>query len=266
MVAGRINQPHEGEQVIATGQADAVAMTRAMICDPLLPNKAAAGLVDEIRACIGCNQACIGHFHAGYPISCIQHPETGRERLYGIRMPAKEPRNVMVVGGGVGGMKAAVVAAERGHRVTMYEASKRVGGQVLLAEQLPGRAEFGGAITNLVSEVQRNDIKTVTGVKVDADFVNEKIPLIIPVAFVSEHSETLVELDMDYKELAEELNAKDYIRIPALNSDAFFIKSLAEICKNAAFNEEVEIFCGKNPNRICPKNFTFCPNQNHSAA
>ena len=67
MVAGRINQPHEGEQVIATGQADAVAMTRAMICDPLMPSKAAAGLVDEIRACIGCNQACIGHFHAGYP-------------------------------------------------------------------------------------------------------------------------------------------------------------------------------------------------------
>ena len=80
MVAGRINQPHEGEQVIATGQADAVAMTRAMICDPVMPTKAAAGLVDEIRACIGCNQACIGHFHAGYPISCIQHPETGRER------------------------------------------------------------------------------------------------------------------------------------------------------------------------------------------
>jgi len=182
MVAGRINQPHEGEQVIATGQADAVAMTRAMICDPLMPSKAADGLVDEIRACIGCNQACIGHFHAGYPISCIQHPETGREQLYGIRLPAKAPRNVMVVGGGVGGMKAAVVAAERGHRVTLYEASKRVGGQVLLAEQLPGRAEFGGAITNLVSEVQRNDIKTVTGVKVDAQFIEEHSPDVVIVA------------------------------------------------------------------------------------
>ena len=182
MVAGRINQPHEGEQVIASGQADAVAMTRAMICDPVMPNKAAQGLADEIRACIGCNQACIGHFHAGYPISCIQHPETGREQLYGIRMPTSQPRNVMVVGGGVGGLKAAVVAAERGHHVTVYEAGKRVGGQVLLAEQLPGRAEFGGAITNLVNEVARNNIKVVTGVKVDADFVRQQSPDVVVVA------------------------------------------------------------------------------------
>jgi 2,4-dienoyl-CoA reductase-like NADH-dependent reductase (Old Yellow Enzyme family)/thioredoxin reductase len=182
MVAGRINQPHEGEQVIAQGQADAVAMTRAMICDPVMPHKAQAGLVDEIRACIGCNQACIGHFHAGYPISCIQHPETGREQLYGIRMPAKQPRDVMVVGGGVGGMKAAVVAAERGHRVTLYEAGKRVGGQVLLAEQLPGRAEFGGAITNLRGEVERNAIKVVTDHEVDADFVRQQSPEVVVVA------------------------------------------------------------------------------------
>jgi 2,4-dienoyl-CoA reductase-like NADH-dependent reductase (Old Yellow Enzyme family) len=182
MVAGRINQPHEGEQVIATGQADAVAMTRAMICDPVMPNKAAAGLVDEIRACIGCNQACIGHFHAGYPISCIQHPETGREKLYGIRVPAKQPRDVMVVGGGVAGMKAAVVAAERGHRVTIYEAGKRVGGQVLLAEQLPGRAEFGGAITNLMSEIERYNVKLITGVTVDESFVREHQPDAVVVA------------------------------------------------------------------------------------
>ena len=65
----------------------------------------------------------------------------------------------MVVGGGVGGMKAAVVAAERGHRVTFYEAGRRLGGQVLLAEQLPGRAEFGGAVTNLLSEIERYGVQ-----------------------------------------------------------------------------------------------------------
>lgn len=182
MVAGRINQPHEGEQVIASGQADAVAMTRAMICDPLMPVKAGAGLVDEIRACIGCNQACIGHFHAGYPISCIQTPETGREQQYGVRVPATAPREVMVVGGGVGGMKAALVAAERGHRVTLYEAAKRVGGQVLLAEQLPGRAEFGGAVTNLWGEVERADIKVITQHPVDERFVREQEPDVVVVA------------------------------------------------------------------------------------
>jgi NADPH-dependent 2,4-dienoyl-CoA reductase/sulfur reductase-like enzyme len=157
-------------------------MTRALICDPDLPDKASAGLVEEIRACIGCNQACIGHFHSGYPISCIQRPETGRERLYGLVVPAKEPREVMVVGGGVGGMKAAVVAARRGHRVTLYEAARRLGGQVLLAEQLPGRAEFGGAVTNLLGEVERAGVKVVTGVEVDADVVVDAAPDVLVVA------------------------------------------------------------------------------------
>jgi hypothetical protein len=88
IVAGRINQPQEAEQIIAAGQADACVMTRALICDPDMPGLAQAGQTDDIRACIGCNQACIGHFHLGFPISCIQHPETGRERLYGIRLLA----------------------------------------------------------------------------------------------------------------------------------------------------------------------------------
>ncbi len=99
-------------------------MTRALICDPEMPGKAEAGKLDDIRACIACNQACIGHFHLGYPISCIQHPETGRELVYGKRKPIIAKKRIMVVGGGPGGMKAAAVAAERGHDVTLYEATE----------------------------------------------------------------------------------------------------------------------------------------------
>jgi len=182
MVAGRINQPQEAEAVLAAGQADACAMTRALISDPLLPRKAAEGRLDDIRACVGCNQACIGHFHAGHPISCIQFPETGREREFGRRMPAAAGRAVMVVGGGPGGLKAAAVAAERGHRVTLYEASRRVGGQVLLAEKLPGRAEFGGVVTNLAREVELAGARVVTGVRVDAEFVRQERPDVVVVA------------------------------------------------------------------------------------
>ncbi len=182
IVAGRINQPQEAEAVIAAGQADACAMTRALISDPLLPRKAAAGQLDAIRACVGCNQACIGHFHAGYPISCIQLPETGREVRYGRRVPTTIPRDVMVIGGGPGGLKAAAVAAERGHRVTLYEAARRVGGQVLLAEKLPGRAEFGGVVTNLGGEAERAGVRIVTGTAVDAALVGREAPDVVVVA------------------------------------------------------------------------------------
>src|SRR4030095_963678 len=128
---GRINQPQDAEKVIATGQADMVGMTRAMICDPEMAGKAEAGKLDDIRACIGCNQACIGHFHLGYPISCIQHPETGRELTYGTLRPAARKKKIVVAGAWPGGMKAAAVAGERGHDVTLYEARERRGGAAL---------------------------------------------------------------------------------------------------------------------------------------
>jgi len=171
LVAGRINQPQEAERILSEGRADACVMTRALICDPELPRLAAAGQDDDIRACIACNQACIGHFHAGYPISCIQHPETGREIRYGQRVRASKSRRVIVVGGGPAGMKAAAVAAERGHVVTLHEATGQLGGQILLAQALPGREEFGGAAMNLHREAVRAGVRIVTRSMVDLDFL-----------------------------------------------------------------------------------------------
>ena len=182
IVAGRINQPHEAEAIIAEGQADACAMTRALICDPELPRKTKLGLVEEIRACIGCNQACIGHYLNGYPISCIQHPETGRELTYGELRPAAVQRRVLVVGGGPGGLKVAAVAAARGHQVDLYDAGRRPGGQVLLAERLPGRAEFGGLVTNLRGEAERGGVVLHANVLVSAELVRALAPDVVVVA------------------------------------------------------------------------------------
>ena len=175
-VAGRINQPQIAEQIIASGQADMCGMTRAMISDPEMAGKAKAGRTDDIRACVACNQACIGHMQIDAPISCIQHPETGRELAYGTRSPAKTRKSVMVVGGGPGGMKAAAVAAERGHEVTLYEKSARLGGQVLLAQLLPGREEFGGVVTNLSREVAHAGARVETGVTVSAGMIRDAAP------------------------------------------------------------------------------------------
>jgi len=155
-VAGRINQPQIAESVLATAGADMCGMTRAMICDPEMPNKARRGAADDIRACIGCNQACIGHFQLGLPISCIQHPETGRELLFEKKPRAARPRRIMVVGGGPAGLKAAAVAAERGHQVTLHERDGLLGGQARLAQLLPTRAEFGGIVNNLSREAERH--------------------------------------------------------------------------------------------------------------
>ncbi len=177
-----MNQPQDAERALAGGLADAVIMNRALICDPKMPSLAKAGLVEDIRACIACNQACIGHFLAGYPISCIQHPETGRELLYGRRVRATRAKRVLVAGGGPAGLKAAAVAAERGHSVTLFEAARRIGGQILLAEQLPDRVEFGGAASNLAREAERAGVKVVTKTVVDLQLVRSERPDAVVVA------------------------------------------------------------------------------------
>ena len=182
LVAGRITQPREAEKIIESRQADMVGLVRAHICDPQFTLKARDGRVEDIRACIGCNQACIGHRLKGYPISCIQHPETGREIAYYRKDKAESPRSVMVVGGGPGGMKAAAVAAERGHRVTLYERETRLGGQARLAQLLPDRAEFGGIVTNLTREVERFGVEVRSGTEVTVETIAAADPAVVIIA------------------------------------------------------------------------------------
>lgn len=149
----RINDPSIAERVLENGQADMVGMTRAMICDPHMPNKALRGELERIRLCIGCNQGCIGHMHDNLPITCIQNPVTGRETRYADMRKSSSVKHVVIVGGGPAGMKAAVTAAELGHKVTLIEKSGELGGQVRLARMLPGREEFGELIPNLKREL-----------------------------------------------------------------------------------------------------------------
>ena len=175
-VAGRINQPQDAERILAENAADMCGMTRALICDPEMPNKARAGKLDDIRACIACNQACIGHFQLGLAISCIQHPETGRELAHGVLVKTLRTRNIMVIGGGPAGLKAAAVAAQRGHHVDLYEREGQTGGQARLAQLLPTRAEFGGIVTNLTREAERHGARLHRKHEVTVDFIARKAP------------------------------------------------------------------------------------------
>lgn len=182
LVAGRINQPQTASEILSEGKADMIGMARALIADPEFVKKVAQNRSDHIRACIGCNQACVGHRLTHHPISCIQNPRTGREQLFQNTNLSQSTKTVMVIGGGPGGMKAAVTAAEHGHRVLLFEQQARLGGQVNLAELLPGRAEFGGVTTNLVHELERNSVDVYLNSTVSSGTVNEFEPDAIIVA------------------------------------------------------------------------------------
>ena len=175
-MAGRINDPREAERLIAERYVDMCGMTRAQICDPEMASKIMSDAVDDIRACIGCNQACIGHMQAGYPISCIQHPETGREGGLGKRIAAKQSLKVLIAGGGPAGMKAAAVAAERGHIVTICEKEAVLGGQAKLASKLPGRDEFGGIVTNLAHEMKLHSVNVRLNTPVTRELIEREKP------------------------------------------------------------------------------------------
>lgn len=155
IVAARIVEPGMAEAALRQGVTDLVGMTRSLIADPDLPRKAERGQTDDIRLCTGANEGCIGRLYQGLQIRCVQNPLIGHEDELDAVEPAAVPRRVVVVGGGPGGLEAARVAALRGHQVTLFEATPRLGGQVRTAAAAPNRAEYGRSINWLIRQVER---------------------------------------------------------------------------------------------------------------
>ncbi|MDG0969344.1 MAG: NADPH-dependent 2,4-dienoyl-CoA reductase [Porticoccaceae bacterium] len=141
ITSNRINMPDVAEQVLVDGHADIVSMARPMLADADLVNKAFEGREDEINTCIACNQACLDHTFGGKSVSCLVNPRAAHETLLNY-LPTPAAKNIAVVGAGPAGMSYATVAAERGHRVTLFDAVNEIGGQFNLAKQVPGKEEF----------------------------------------------------------------------------------------------------------------------------
>ncbi|WP_285723981.1 NADPH-dependent 2,4-dienoyl-CoA reductase [Psychromicrobium xiongbiense] len=166
IASNRINTPETAEELLASGQADLVSMSRPFLADPEFVAKAAAGRADEINVCIACNQACLDHTFRNERASCLLNPRAGRETtLRLLPVPPQRRQQLAVVGGGPAGLAAATSLAERGHSVTLFEARTELGGQFRLAMQIPGKEEFANTLAYYARRLEVLGVEVKLGVR-----------------------------------------------------------------------------------------------------
>ena len=145
ITSNRINTPQVAEEVLKTGCADMVSMARPFLADPDFIKKAISGNEEKIAPCIACNQACLDHTFSGKISSCLVNPKACFETEL-VSTKTKHQKSIAVVGAGPAGMSAAIEAAERGHKVTLFDKAQKIGGQLNLAKMIPGKEEFWGLV------------------------------------------------------------------------------------------------------------------------
>ena len=181
MVVGKITDPVVAEDILAKGYADLVVMGRALLADPELPNKARDGRLEDIAPCTSCGQGCLRMALNYEPFTCVINPTVGREKEMAIS-PAAKAKKVLVLGGGPGGLEAARVAATRGHRVTLWEASDKLGGQLNLAPIPPTKQDISKWLVYLTTQVKKAGVNIETSKKATPESVIEAKPDVVVVA------------------------------------------------------------------------------------
>ena len=181
IVTGRFRTLAEADELIATGTADMVGLTRAHIADPDLVAKSISGRESEVRPCIAGNDGCVGGLNRGR-LSCAVNPAVGRELDHPQPLPSAQPRQVVVIGGGPGGMEAGRLAALRGHRVVLFEARPTLGGAVRQAQQLPTRGLLGDICDWQERELARLGVDVRLGQAAGVDAVTAVLPDVVVVA------------------------------------------------------------------------------------
>jgi 2,4-dienoyl-CoA reductase (NADPH2) len=168
VTSNRINLPSTAEQILADGCADMVSMARPLLADPEFVKKAREGRADEINVCIACNQACLDHTFANKMSSCLVNPRACHETELNY-VNATDTRKFAVVGSGPAGLSAALVLAERGHAVDLYEAAAEIGGQLNMAKVVPGKEEFHEMLKYFTRQIELKGVRLHLSARVNAD-------------------------------------------------------------------------------------------------
>lgn len=209
IAVGRINTAKLAEEILENDKADMIVMGRAQLADPEFCNKAKAGKVEDIIHCVACNQGCYDGFCdvVNYPfITCLRNPLLGHEKEYEIEK-TNNPKKVLIAGGGMAGMEAAIVLKERGHNPVIYEASNHLGGQFITAGQSPGKEEMKNAAMSFGEIVKRAGIVINYDSKITPEIISKEKPdeVILSIGASS------IELNLDGMEQKPNFKAHDVL-------------------------------------------------------
>lgn len=172
VATNRINTPELAEQLLTDGACDMISMARPFLADSQFMVKAREGRADEINTCIGCNQACLDHTFAGKVTSCLVNPRACHETILEIK-PTDTPKNIAVVGAGPAGLAFATTAAERGHHITLIEASDKVGGQFNIAKKVPGKDEFNETLRYFARQLELRGVNVQLNTRATVEMLTQ---------------------------------------------------------------------------------------------
>ena len=180
ITVGRFTEPQYAELLVREGRTDLVAFGRQSLADPEMPKKALEGRLEDMIPCIACLQGCVPSMYQGKPLCCLTNPFLGHESEQW--KTAENPKKVMVIGGGVGGLCAAFVAAERGHSVTLYEAGHVLGGNMRLAAFPPGKGDITNMVRAYIHRCEKDGVRIILDQEVTLELIRKEDPDAVIVA------------------------------------------------------------------------------------